>query len=292
MKEESRVPTEIRFDKTQCGVDFLLNTGYGNEHATHYTSSQEYITDYFEFLFVEKDAGGVWIDYEQFELKANSILFLSPYQRHQWKLRSGTENFHYLIFQEDFMHNFLSDKYFTYRLLYCYPNGTLPVLRVDEQDMQKYILLLNEIKQELKRTITDSEQILRSLLFYLLLQINRSYASVYHLPFKKAQNNYAFQFRKLMEQHIREQHRVNVYADLIGITRITLNKAVKEQFGVTAADLLKKRLLTEIKQELMNTNDTVSEIAYRLHFSEPNHLMRFFKQQTGKTISCFLEEMR
>ena len=50
------------------------------------------------------------------------------------------------------------------------------MLCVSEKDMQKYTLLLDEIKQELKRSTTDSEQILRSLLFYLLLQINRSYA--------------------------------------------------------------------------------------------------------------------
>ena len=175
MKEERIItPTEIRFDKTQCGVDFLLNAGPGYEHAAHYTSEQDYITDYFEFLFFINDAGTVQIDHTILELRANSILFLSPYQRHKWKLTHGEEGFHYLIFQEDFLHNFLSDKYFTYRLLYCYPNDTPPMLCVSEKDMQKYTLLLDEIKQELKRSTTDSEQILRSLLFYLLLQINRS----------------------------------------------------------------------------------------------------------------------
>ena len=55
MKEERIItPTEIRFDKTQCGVDFLLNTGPGYEHASHYTSEQDYITDYFEFLFLKR----------------------------------------------------------------------------------------------------------------------------------------------------------------------------------------------------------------------------------------------
>lgn len=290
MKKDITAPTEIRFDKTQCGVAFFLNTGMGTEHAPHYTSEQEYITDYFEFLFAEESGGKVWIEQESIEIKANSILFLSPYQRHKWQLTGDTDRFHYLIFQEDFLHHFLADKYFTYRLLYCYPNGTPPILGVEQEEMQKYILLLNEIKQELRRTISDSEQILRSQFFYLLLQINRSYAAAYHLPFKKAQNNYAFQFRQLMEQHIREKHRVNDYCDLMGITRVTLNKAVKIQFGVTATEVLKKRLLIEIKQQLLNANKTVSEVAYKLHFPEPNHLTRFFKQQAGQTISEFLME--
>ena len=110
------------------------------------------------------------------------------------------------------------------------------MLCVSEKDMQKYTLLLDEIKQELKRSITDSEQILRSLLFYLLLQINRSYAFANDLPFKKAENNYAFQFRMLMEQHIKSLQRVNEYADLMGITRVTLNKAVKHSLVVSVSE--------------------------------------------------------
>lgn len=43
--------------------------------------------------FFIKDAGTVQIDHTILELKANSILFLSPYQRHQWKLTHGTEGF-------------------------------------------------------------------------------------------------------------------------------------------------------------------------------------------------------
>jgi AraC family transcriptional activator of pobA len=35
---------------------------------------------------------------------------------------------------------------------------------------------------------------------------------------------------------------------------------------------------------------TVSEIAFELNFSEPNHLMRFFKSQTGMTTTEFLSD--
>lgn len=45
------------------------------------------------------------------------------------------------------------------------------------------------------------------------------------------------------------------------------------------------------ENDLLFSNLSVKEIAFRLHFSEPNHLMRFFKQMTGQTISAFLAEM-
>ena len=55
-------------------------------------------------------------------------------------------------------------------------------------------------------------------------------------------------------------------------------------------DFLKQRLLFEIKNYLIHSEKNVSEIANELHFSEPSHLMRFFKTQTGMTTSEFLAD--
>lgn len=77
---------------------------------------------------------------------------------------------------------------------------------------------------------------------------------------------------------------------MLNINRIALNKAVKRQFNVTASHLLKQRLLTAIKDNLIHSKLTVAEIAFKLNFSEPNHLMRFFKNQTGYTMTDFLSE--
>jgi AraC family transcriptional regulator, transcriptional activator of pobA len=81
------------------------------------------------------------------------------------------------------------------------------------------------------------------------------------------------------------------YATMMGISRVSLNKAVMREFGLSAVHLLKQRLLQEVKNDLLFSGLSVKEIAFRLHFSEPNHLMRFFKQMTGQTISGFLSEM-
>ena len=67
---------------------------------------------------------------------------------------------------------------------------------------------------------------------------------------------------------------------------------MENEFGVTASQLLKQRLLVEIKNELLFTDYNIKEIAYRLNFSEPQHLMRFFKQQTQQTITQFINEYR
>ena len=70
---------------------------------------------------------------------------------------------------------------------------------------------------------------------------------------------------------------------MLHISRITLNHAVMAQFGVSANHLLKQRLVEALKNDLLFCNRTISQLADDFHFSDPSHLMRFFKQQTGKT---------
>lgn len=57
------------------------------------------------------------------------------------------------------------------------------------------------------------------------------------------------------------------YAEMMGISRVSLNKAVMREFGLSAVHLLKQRLLQEVKNNLLFSNLSVKEIAFRLHFS-------------------------
>ena len=54
--------------------------------------------------------------------------------------------------------------------------------------------------------------------------------------------------------------------------------------------MIKQRLLEELKNELLFSNRTVSEMADDFNFSDPSHLMRFFKQQTGKTFTQYMTD--
>ncbi len=249
-----------------------------------------YTTDSFEIYFFKKASGSVVLNQRKIQVRDNTILFMSPFQKRQWKLEERDLDFTFLIFQEDFLNDFFADKLFTYRLLYFYQLDYPLDLPVTGAEMASICEKLTEIKSELVYPKVDSEHLVRSLLYYILLKLNRQYATQHHLPLEKPENNYAYQFKKLIEQHVREKQRINEYAALLGISRITLNKAVQAQFNVTATHLLKQRLVFEIKNYLIHAEFTVHEIAQTLHFSEPNHLMRFFKAQTGLTTSQFLAD--
>lgn len=280
----------VPFSKTRCGVDFYINTGESKDICGVLTEHQTFKTDFFSFYFFRRANGYVLLNFRKIELRDDMVLLLSPHQQQEWHVDEAELDYTFLIFREDFMRTFIADKFFVYRLLYYYQTDTPPYLFAAPEELAEYMRLLGKIKQELLHPVADTYNLIVSVLYYLLVVINRAYAKTYRLPVEVPKNNYAFQFKDLLEKHIRTVQRVQEYADMLRVSRITLNNSVVAQFGVSATHLLKQRLLEELKNELLFSDRNVSQLADEFHFSDPSHLMRFFKQQTGKTFTQYITD--
>ena len=229
----------VPFNKTQCGVDFYINTGESKDICGVLTEHKAFKTDFFSFYFFRRANGYLLLNFRKVELRD-------------------------------------------------YQTDTPPYLFAEPEELTEYMRLLKKIKQELQHPVVDTYNLIVSVLYYLLVIINRAYAQTYRLPVEVPKNNYAFKFKDLLEKHIRTTQRVQEYADMLRVSRITLNNSVMAQFGVSAIHLLKQRLLEELKNELLFSNLNVSQLADEFHFSDPSHLMRFFKKETGKTFTQYL----
>lgn len=282
----------LKYSKSSCGVDFLLNTADSSEKTGWFNIKKQYKTDFFEFYFFRQAEGYMVLAGKRIELHSNMVLIISPFQLQEWHVDLNKLDYTFLVFQEEFINNFLSDKYFMYRLLYCYQHNIPTYFDINKEDMSQFLNILQCMKEELHNPIADSYHMIVSYLYQFLLILNRFYAKLFNLPFTPPLNNYAYQYKELLEKHITEKTHVSDYAEMMNISRISLNKAVMREFGLSSVHLLKQRLLQEVKNDLLFSGLSVKEIAYRLHFSEPNHLMRFFKQMTGQTISEFIKSIK
>ena len=282
----------LKYSKSSCGVDFLLNTAESSEKTGWFNLDKRYKTDFFEFYFFRKAEGYMLLAGRKIILHPNMVLVIAPFQLQEWHVDLDKLDYTFLIFQEEFINNFLSDKYFMYRLLYCYQHDYPTFFDMSTEEMAPLLSQLLQMKKELRNPIADSYHMIVACLYQFLLLLNRFYANRFDLPFDPPLNNYAYQYKELLEKNISEKTRVADYAEMMNISRVTLNKAVMREFGLSAVHLLKQRLLQEVKSDLLFTGLSVKEIAYRLHFSESNHLMRFFKQMTGQTINEFLASIK
>jgi AraC family transcriptional activator of pobA len=93
--------------------------------------------------------------------------------------------------------------------------------------------------------------------------------------------------RKLVDEHFRRERLIAFYAETLAMTPDRLNDHVKRATGVTAGHLIRQRVLTEAKRQLVFTTQPIQEIAYDLAFSDPSHFTRFFRKQTGLTPQAF-----
>ena len=76
---------------------------------------------------------------------------------------------------------------------------------------------------------------------------------------------------------------VSEFADRLSVTPNHLNKSIKSVTGHSASHLINKIKVTEAKYLLMIANNTVSDVAERLGFSDISYFSRFFKKMEAVT---------
>jgi AraC family transcriptional regulator, transcriptional activator of pobA len=96
--------------------------------------------------------------------------------------------------------------------------------------------------------------------------------------------------RALVDEFFRSEHQLGFYAEKLGMSVDRLNDHVKRATGVTAGHLIRQRVLTEAKRQLVFTTQPIQQIAEELAFSDPSHFARFFRKHTGTTPHEFRDQ--
>ena len=89
------------------------------------------------------------------------------------------------------------------------------------------------------------------------------------------------QLRTLVDGSFRSERLLGFYAEKLGMSVDRLNDHIKRATGVTAGHLIRQRVLTEAKRQLVFTTAPIHDISEQLGFADPSHFARFFRKQTG-----------
>jgi AraC family transcriptional activator of pobA len=96
--------------------------------------------------------------------------------------------------------------------------------------------------------------------------------------------------RALVDEFFRSERQLGFYAEKLAMTVDRLNDHVKRATGVTAGHLIRQRVLTEAKRQLVFTAQPIQDIAEELAFADPSHFARFFRKHTGTTPHEFRDQ--
>ncbi|WP_269236540.1 helix-turn-helix domain-containing protein [Flavobacterium flavigenum] len=271
----------FKFLKNKYNVELLIDIGTYKDIPYYFFESELHHTDFYELIFFSKGNGYLELDHQRIEISDKTVLFISPFQKRRWFLDKTKIESYFLFFQDSFLSDFFSDKLFSFRLQFFY-NKTKPLyLKVNDDFFLQLANIIQELISEIKTFKSDSEHIIRALLYFILIKLNRTYAQHYQLSSETENNSIAYMFKEILQSKVCKVRNIDYYSQELGISRVTLNKCIKKQFGVTASEMINEFILFEIKTLLNYTKLNINEISALLQFSHANHLTRFFKAQTG-----------
>jgi AraC family transcriptional activator of pobA len=162
-----------------------------------------------------------------------------------------------------------------------------PVVALGDSEQARLSRLAGELNEEAFLARAGYRIAMRGLLALVAVEVARlaaSRARTGHATVELEPTGATVQaLRKLLEEHFHTERQLGFYADKLAMTVDRLNDHVKRATGVTAGHLIRHRVLTEAKRQLVFTSEPIHEIAYALAFSDPSHFARFFRKQTGTT---------
>ena len=149
--------------------------------------------------------------------------------------------------------------------------------------------VLSMIKQELEHPIDrHSRELIVSNIELLLNYCLRFYDRQF-ITREEINHSVVRRFVSLLDEYIAQQAEreglptVAYFADKCCYSPKYFGELVKTETGKTAKSIINDRLLSASRQLLVDETLSITQVSQRLGFEYPQHFVRFFKAQTGKT---------
>lgn len=102
------------------------------------------------------------------------------------------------------------------------------------------------------------------------------------------ENQFLTQLKKVLDTHITDpDFNSEFFCRKMGMSRTQLHRKLTAIVGMPTTEFIRSQRLKLASQLLLNTDASVSEVAYQVGFSTPSYFNRCFKEQFGKTPSVF-----
>lgn len=254
-----------------------------NLHASHRHT-------FYHMLLFTKGGGYHTIDFEQFPVRAGQIYFMIPGQVHSWNFEGDADGF-VINFSEDIFRSFLVKQDYPEQFSFFRGVAKDSVIHLPEQVVGAVAGIFQAIVKEVAQPVAYSMDMVCAHLMHLFITVARNSPATHdHVP---QQNQLIlFNFRKLVNSYYADKRLPKEYAAMLYVTPNHLNALCNDLLGVSAGELIRDRILLEAKRLLVNADSSISEIAYKLNFTDNSYFTKFFKKYTGTTPEEFRKSFK
>jgi AraC family transcriptional activator of pobA len=242
--------------------------------------------DFFEIVWLQNEFPLHAIKEEEKPERGDWIYLIPPYRVHQ--LNKAGKNGILLSFKRDFLDE--EDKEFYLDIFKIFniqgEFSCLPLTQENAVELDKiYQLLEEEYKEH-----SNSFLILKALLKVFLLKLIRIKEHVFTT--QDVNQKRVYEFMMLLEENYQLERKLDFYAGELGLSAKRLNQILKDKLNKTGMQLIHDRIILEAKRQIIHSENTLKEIAYKLSFTDRSYFSRFFKKQTGTSPEDFQKQAK
>lgn len=241
--------------------------------------------NFYHLVLFTKGGGFHSIDFNHFNVHPFQIYFMIPGQVHSWNFE-GEMRGYVVNFSELFFRSFLLNPDYLDSFSFFDGDSSNNVLVIGNEIQPNIVGLFEELLVQAGKA-KFREDLIRVLLLHIFLLVEQSNAQDKKLSARNQQNPLIRNFQRLIEKNFVNIKQPGAYAELLHVTPNHLNALCKEHLSLQAGAVIRNRIVLEAKRLLINLDFTVSEIAYKLNFSDNSYFTRFFKKETGVTPEVF-----
>lgn len=242
----------------------------------------------FQILLVERGGGEMIFEASIKPFTAPCAIIVAPNVAHGFRFHANVTDGFVMSFSEDVA--LMLGERSGEAIAQLKAMGADPIIPLNPtRDGDRLSKLAGDLHQEMFLARNGYRLAMRALLALIAIEIGRQSASrartgsVTLVPADATVDA----LQRLVEDNFRKERQIGFYASALAMTADRLNDHVKRAAGVTAGHLIRQRVLTEAKRELIFTGRPIHEIAYELGFADPSHFARFFRKQTAMTPQDF-----
>ncbi|MEM1358705.1 MAG: helix-turn-helix transcriptional regulator [Bacteroidota bacterium] len=261
-------------------------------HGEGAVESPPFRTEYHAFLLVESGKGSYTIDQASFPLKSGSFYFTNPGHVKSFKMAETIRGY-IITFTDRFLQSHYAGKLSeAFPFLY---DQTVPVLQLPapeftvlQRQAEGLMTAYHAISPFRARILAHQMIAFLYATKEILLRDNR------RLPFNSRAEELAIDFHRRLNDYIlqlnkgnRRPPQVQELAEAMKVQPAYLSEVLKSTTGKNPKDWIDERVLTEAQTLLLNTTNSVAEIAYRLGWEDASNFSRFFRRRTGKSPTVY-----
>jgi AraC family transcriptional activator of pobA len=132
--------------------------------------------------------------------------------------------------------------------------------------------------------------LLLAYLHAVLSELNYAYFQAGPSPVVEASLAQFGRFKQLVDEQFADQPSVAALTRAVGVSGRVLGRLVQRYAGVSPKQYLHRRLVLEAQRLLLHgPSRPVKEVAYSLGFNDPHYFSRLFRQQTGQSVTEFVQ---